>query len=261
MQDYGVVNELFVRYDTGERPHYGRLQNNIIHQLRGNIFEKPSETGISHHLSEVKLLYPCEPTKILAVGANYKSHLEGIQPPLKPEIFYKPVSALQNPDSPIILPADATDLHYEGELVIVIGKVTRNISVEQAAEAIFGVTCGNDVSEREWQGGSQKDLQWWRAKGADTFAPLGPAIVTNLEYGNLLLQTRLNGELVQQQSTSDLLFDCPTIVSFISRYITLMPGDVIFTGTPGATRKMHANDVVVVSVEGVGELTNRVESS
>jgi 2-keto-4-pentenoate hydratase/2-oxohepta-3-ene-1,7-dioic acid hydratase in catechol pathway len=134
----------------------------------------------------------------------------------------------------------------------------KNASADQAREAIFGVTCGNDVSERNWQHGPAKDMQWWRAKGCDTFGPLGPAIVTGLDYDTLLLRTRLNGEVVQKQYTSDLIFDCPTIVSYISRWIALMPGDIIYTGTPGATRKMSPGDVVEVEIEGIGVLRNPV---
>jgi 2-keto-4-pentenoate hydratase/2-oxohepta-3-ene-1,7-dioic acid hydratase in catechol pathway len=143
-------------------------------------------------------------------------------------------------------------------LVVVIGKPVKHATPEQARAAIFGVTCGNDVSERNWQHGEQKDLQWWRAKGSDTFAPLGPAIVTGLDYGNLPLQTRLNGEVVQRQSTSDLIFDCPSIVSWVSGWVTLMPGDIIYTGTPGATRKLSPGDVVEVEIEGIGVLRNPV---
>ena len=146
-------------------------------------------------------------------------------------MFYKPVSALQHPGEPIVVPAEASNVHFEGELVVVVGKHVSNASAEEAKDAIFGVTCGNDVSERDWQSGSNKDLQWWRAKGSDTFAPLGPVIVTGLDYGNLMLETRLNGEVVQKQSTADLVFDCPTVVSWVSRWVTLVPGDVIFTGT------------------------------
>ena len=114
------------------------------------------------------------------------------------------------------------------------------------------------MSERDWQNGPRKDLQWWRAKGADTFAPLGPAIVTGLDYGNLMLETRLNGEVVQKQSTADLTFDCPAIVSWVSRWVTLLPGDVIYTGTPGSTRAMKPGDVVEVEIEGIGVLRNPV---
>jgi 2-keto-4-pentenoate hydratase/2-oxohepta-3-ene-1,7-dioic acid hydratase in catechol pathway len=140
----------------------------------------------------------------------------------------------------------------------VIGKRATRIPVEEARAAILGVTCGNDVSERDWQGGAAKDLQWWRAKGADTFAPLGPCVVTGLDYSNLLLTTRLNGQVVQQQYTSDLLFDIPAVVSFISQWVTLEPGDLIFTGTPGSTSKLNPGDVVEVEIEGIGVLRNPV---
>jgi 2-keto-4-pentenoate hydratase/2-oxohepta-3-ene-1,7-dioic acid hydratase in catechol pathway len=206
----------------------------------------------------VTLLAPVVPGKILCVGRNYRSHLGTRPQPASPEIFYKPITALQDPGGPIVIPRDATDLHYEGELVVVIGKQVKHATPEEARAAIFGVTCGNDVSERNWQAGPGKDLQWWRAKGSDTFAPLGPAISTGLDYGSLLLQTRLNGEVVQKQTTADLLFDCPTVVSWISGWVTLLPGDVIYTGTPGATRAMKAGNVVEVEIEGVGVLRNPV---
>jgi 2-keto-4-pentenoate hydratase/2-oxohepta-3-ene-1,7-dioic acid hydratase in catechol pathway len=165
---------------------------------------------------------------------------------------------LQDPEGPIVVPSDSTDLHFEGELVLVIGKRLRHASKTEAADGIFGVTCGNDVSERNWQRGPDKDVQWWRAKGCDTFTPIGPAIVTGLNYGNLRLRTRLNGEVVQDQSTADLIFDCATVVSFISRYITLEPGDIVFTGTPGQTQAMKSGDVVEVEIEGVGVLRNHL---
>ena len=149
-------------------------------------------------------------------------------------------------------------MHYEGELVIVIGKTLHNVNRDQAIAGIFGVTCGNDVSERDWQNGAQKDLQWWRAKGADTFGPLGPAIVTGLDYGKLLLETKLNGQSVQKQYTSDLLFDCPAIVSYVSQFVTLTPGDLIYTGTPGSTKKMSPGDKVEVQIEGIGTLMNPI---
>ncbi len=131
---------------------------------------------------------------------------------------------------------------------------------EEAASAIFGVTCGNDVSERDWQGGKDKDMQWWRAKGADTFGPLGPAIVKGLDYSNVLLTTKVNGQVKQQQSTKDLIFDCPTCLSFISKYVTLEPGDLIYTGTPGTTSKMAPGDVCEVEIEGIGVLKNPIKA-
>jgi 2-keto-4-pentenoate hydratase/2-oxohepta-3-ene-1,7-dioic acid hydratase in catechol pathway len=206
----------------------------------------------------VKLLYPCEPPKIFAVGRNYQSHIGERKASLHPEIFFKPISALQNPGNPIVIPRGAKNVHFEGELVAVIGKTAKGISASEAKEAIFGVTCGNDVSERDWQIGPEKDRQWWRAKGADTFAPVGPLIVRDLDYGNLLLQTRVNGKVVQEQRTSDLIFDLPTIVSWISQFVTLTPGDLVFTGTPGETSRIEAGDVVEVEIEGVGILRNPV---
>jgi 2-keto-4-pentenoate hydratase/2-oxohepta-3-ene-1,7-dioic acid hydratase in catechol pathway len=252
----------YVRYRSGSGSSYGIVEGDTVREIRGDPFdESTAETGAARRLSEVELLHPCVPGKILAVGLNYRSHLGNRPQPPHPEIFYKPVSALQNPGGPIVIPRGATDVHYEGELVVAIGKRVRNSSPGEARDAIFGVTCGNDVSERNWQSGEKKDLQWWRAKGSDTFAPLGPAIVTGLDYGNLQLQTRLNGEVVQKQSTADLIFDCPAIVSWVSGWVTLMPGDLIYTGTPGSTRRMSPGDVVEVEIEGIGVLRNPVQGS
>jgi 2-keto-4-pentenoate hydratase/2-oxohepta-3-ene-1,7-dioic acid hydratase in catechol pathway len=200
----------------------------------------------------------CAPSKILGVGLNYRSHLGGRELPPTPELFYKPPSALIASGESIVIPRDASDVHFEGELVVVIGRRVRNAPREEAAAAIFGVTCGNDVSDRGWQRGPQKDLQWWRAKGCDTFAPLGPAIVTGLDYGNLMLETRVNGKMAQRESTADLVHDCPSIVSWASRWVTLLPGDLIYTGTPGNTFALKPGDVVEVEIEGIGVLRNPV---
>ncbi len=251
----------YVRFRRGATVAYGILEGEAVRELEGRPFGPHKEAGTKHQLSEIRLLFPCQPSKILAVGLNYKSHIGAAKPPARPEIFYKPVSALQNPEDPIVIPRGAANVHYEGELVLVIGRQAKNLSVEQAREAIFGVTCGNDVSERDWQNGPQKDLQWWRAKGADTFAPLGPCVVRGLDYGKLLLQTRLNGKVVQKQFTSDLLFDGPAIVSFVSQYVTLVPGDLIYTGTPGSTSALKPGDVVEVEIEGIGVLRNRVAAA
>ena len=247
----------YIRYRSGPEIHYGILEDQTVHELRGDLFDH-SPAGVTCELGAVKLLAPCTPTKILAVGLNYRSHLGGRPAPSSPEIFYKPVSCLQNPGDPIVIPRDANNVHSEGELVVVIGKTVKDASIEEARSAIFGVTCGNDVSERDWQHGPNKDLQWWRAKGADTFGPLGPAIVAGADDSRLLLQTRMNGETVQKQYTSDLMFDCPSIVSYVSRWVTLQPGDIIYAGTPGATRKMNRGDVVEVEIENIGVLRNPV---
>jgi len=248
----------FARFESDGRTAYGAVESNEIHELRGGLFDEIEPSGRRLRMGDVKLLAPCVPPKIVAVGLNYKSHLGERKVPNNPEIFYKPVSSLQNPGDPVVIPPDALDTHFEGELVVVIGKEVRHATREQAAGAVFGVTCGNDISDRNWQSGAGKDLQWWRAKGCDTFAPLGPVIVTGLDYSDLALTTRVNGEVLQQQRTSDLIFDIPEIVRFVSRYLTLTQGDVIYTGTPGNTKRMKPGDEVEVEIEGIGILRNPV---
>jgi 2-keto-4-pentenoate hydratase/2-oxohepta-3-ene-1,7-dioic acid hydratase in catechol pathway len=261
MQDEGLYSEdmaIYVRFEFEGRRNYGVVERGEIEELATAPFSTAAEpSGRRFALNDVKLLVPCEPSKILAVGLNYKSHLGSRAAPSNPEMFYKPVSCLQNPDDPIRIPSDAQDTHFEGELAVVIGRPVRNASRREAEEAVFGVTCGNDVSDRNWQ--RNTDRQWWRAKGCDTFGPLGPWVVTGIEYSDLALMTRLNGEIVQEQRTSDLLFDVPTVVEFVSRYVTLLPGDVIYTGTPGNTRRMNGGDVVEVEIEGIGTLRNPVK--
>ena len=248
----------FIRYSIGTATAYGILDGDVVREIEGGLFDSHAPTGATHRISEVKLLYPVQPGKILAVGLNYKSHLGNRPQPAHPEMFYKPTSALQNPGDPIIIPRDASDVHSEGEMVVVVGRKLRNAGPDEAREAVFGVTAGNDVSDRNWQHGEKKDLQWWRAKGSDTFAPLGPAIVTGADYGKLLLETRINGEVVQKQYTSDLIFDVPAILSWVSGWVTLLPGDIIYTGTPGNTRKMSPGNVVEVALEQAGVLRNPV---
>lgn len=247
-----------VRFAYRGQTVHGLQEGDELRVIQGDLFGAYKVTPARRKLSDVKLLYPVQPPKALAVGLNYRSHLGQRTPPSQPEIFYKPITCLQNPGDPIRIPTGAKNVHYEGELVVVIGKPLAKANREQAINGIFGVTCGNDVSERDWQNGANKDLQWWRAKGADTFGPMGPAIVRGLDYSKLQLETRLNGKSVQKQSTGDLLFDCPSIVSYVSQYVSLTPGDVIFTGTPGSTQKMNPGDVVEVEIEGIGILKNSV---
>lgn len=247
----------FVRYRHSGGVSYGILDGDTIREVRGNILEKYSETNTRRKISEVKLLWPCDPPKVLAVGLNYKSHIGNRPAPKNPEMFYKPTTSLLEPEGNIVIPEGAKNVHYEGELVIVMGKKAKNVSVQDAPNYIFGYSCGNDVSERDWQ---KADLQWWRAKGSDTFAPLGPAIVTGLEISKSRLTTRLNGEVKQTQLISDLLFGPAEVVSFTSRFVTLFPGDVIYTGTPGSTSAMKPGDVVEIEIEGIGILRNKVVS-
>ncbi len=249
----------YVRFQTAAGKAYGELRGERVLEMEGGLFGARGLTGVEHALTGVKLLPPCKPTKIIGVGLNYRSHLGGRRLPETPELFFMPPSALIAAGESIMIPRGATDVHFEGELVIVIGKRVKAVSREVAGDAIFGVTCGNDVSDRGWQRGEQKDLQWWRAKGCDTFAPMGPAIVTGLDYGNLMLETRVNGERAQYGSTSDLVHDCAAVVSWASQWITLEPGDAIYTGTPGNTCALKPGDVVEVEIEGVGVLRNPVE--
>jgi 2-keto-4-pentenoate hydratase/2-oxohepta-3-ene-1,7-dioic acid hydratase in catechol pathway len=244
----------YVRYQHGGATSYGILEGASVRELKGDIFAKAAPTGRQLKLAEVKLLAPCAPAKVIAVGLNYLSHLGNRKPAEYPGLFAKYPTSIIATEENIVLPPDAKNVHYEGELVVVIGKRAKNVAKADAASYIFGVTAGNDVSERDWQAA---DLQWFRAKAADTFGPLGPAIVTGLNHNDLLLQTRLNGEVVQSERTKDLIFDVETIVSYISRYVTLEPGDVIFTGTPQTTKAFKEGDVIEVEVEGVGVLRNK----
>ena len=254
----GSETTKYVRYTHEAQESYGILEGDTVRELVGDIFSAPTLSGKTLKLSEVHLLAPCKPTKVIAVGLNYRSHIGNRPIPEYPGLFAKYPSSIIGQEENIVMPSDATDLHYEGELVIVIGKKAKNISVSKAPNYIFGVTAGNDVSERKWQ---QADLQWLRAKASDTFGPVGPAIVTGLNYNDLLLQTRLNGELRQSERTKDLVYNVEAIVSYISHYVTLFPGDLIFTGTPGTTKAMKPNDIVEIELEGVGILRNKVVSS
>lgn len=250
----------YVRFARNGRTSYGELRGETISEFSGGLFGDRKPTGRTYSVSTVKLLYPCEPTKVLAVGLNYKSHIGNRPAPTRPEIFYKPITCLQNPGDPIVIPPDARNVHFEAELVAVIGKRVRNASLEEARAAIFGYACGNDVSERDWQNGPDKDLQWWRAKGADTFGPLGPSIAAGFDPSKGRIELRLNGEVKQKQVLSDLLFDPVACVEFISRYVTLEPGDVLYTGTPGSTSAMKPGDVVEVEIPGIGVLRNVVKA-
>jgi len=245
----------YVRFADSGRGAWGVVEGEAIHVLAAPPWAGGTPTGRRVEAGAVTLLAPVEPGKVIAVGLNYRSHLGDRPTPTEPGLFAKFPTSIIGPDAEIVLPPGAGNVHFEGELVVVIGRRAWRVPVEAAAGYVFGVTAGNDVSERDWQ---RDDLQWFRAKGSDTFGPVGPAVVTGLDYGNLQLTTRLNGAVMQSQRTSDLLFGVAEIVSYVSRFVTLEPGDVIFTGTPGSTRAMRAGDVVEVEIEGVGILRNTV---
>jgi 2-keto-4-pentenoate hydratase/2-oxohepta-3-ene-1,7-dioic acid hydratase in catechol pathway len=252
----------YLRFQAGDTIAYGLLEGDRVRQLSGDLFGDWKKTDTTHALKDVTLLVPTQPTQVLAMAGNYKSHLSDnvIPPKFKiPQPFYKSPSCLVPTGANIVLPKDSGPVHFEAELVIVIGKKASKVTKEQALDYVFGVTCGNDVSERYWQNDpDNKDVQWWRAKGADTFGPVGPYIVSGIDYDNLLLTLRLNGEVKQQERTKLFIHDIPTMVSFVSQYVTLHPGDLIFTGTPGKTSEIKAGDVVEVELEKVGVLRNPV---
>ncbi|MEW4566239.1 fumarylacetoacetate hydrolase family protein [Tautonia sp. JC769] len=255
--------ERYLRFQVGETTSYGILEGDRVRALDGDLFGSFSKTDRTYALDEVQVLIPTEPTQVLALAGNYRSHLgdEEIPPLFRiPQPFYKSPSSLVADGEPIVIPKDSPGpVHFEAELVVVIGKTTRKVSEEEALDHVFGVTCGNDVSERYWQNDPEaKDVQWWRAKGADTFGPVGPYIATGLDPDDLLMTLRLNGEVKQQERTDHLIHDVATMVSYISRYVTLQPGDLIFTGTPGETSAIEPGDVVEVELEGVGVLRNPV---
>jgi 2-keto-4-pentenoate hydratase/2-oxohepta-3-ene-1,7-dioic acid hydratase in catechol pathway len=245
----------YIRYESQGKAAYGLLEGETVRELSAAPWAAGKPTGKTAKLAGVQLLAPAEPSKVIAAGLNYKSHLREQQVAKYVGLFAKMPTSIVAHEADIIYPADATNLHFEGELVIVIGKQASKVPREQALDHVFGVTIGNDVSERQWQ---RDDLQWLRAKGADTFGPLGPWIVTGLNYQDLLLETRVNGKTLQSQRTRDLIFDIPYLVSYVSQYFTLMPGDVIYTGTPGTTSAMQPGDVVEVQIEGIGVLRNKV---
>jgi 2-keto-4-pentenoate hydratase/2-oxohepta-3-ene-1,7-dioic acid hydratase in catechol pathway len=257
-------NSKFVRYQLGDASSYGLLDDDVIREMDGAPWLGGKATGDNVSIDEVTLLAPVEPSKVIAVGYNYISHREEMtheEPrpiPEHPPLFLKLPTSITGPDTDVVYPADATDLHFEGELVIVIGKTASKVTADEASDYIFGVTAGNDISERSWQA---NDLQWLRAKASDTFGPLGPVVVTGLNYLDLRVQTRLNGETMQDQSSIDHIHDVHVILSYVSQYVTLYPGDIIYTGTPGATAPMKPGDRVEIEVEGVGILRNRIVSA
>lgn len=244
---------------------YGLVAGNTVKALARNPFADPDpissvispELAGERPLEAVRLLAPVRPSKIVGVGLNYATHARefGWQPPAEPLIFLKPPSAVIGPGEPILCPPESGQVEFEGELVLVIGRRARRISVTEACAVILGYTCGNDVTARDIQ---RADGQWTRAKGFDTFAPLGPWIAVGVDASDLLVTTRVNGITRQDDRTSSLIFTVPELVSFISHVMTLEPGDVIFTGTPSGTGAIRPGDVVEVEIEGIGCLKNTV---
>ena len=237
---------------------YGIVEEEDIIEIEGNIFGSFKKTSIISKLKEVKLLAPCEPSKIVAIGLNYKAHAAEFNKilPEEPMLFLKPSTAVIAAEDNIVYPSHMSRrVDYEGELAVVIGKKAHMIKKEDAKNYILGYTCINDVTARDLQG---KDIQYARAKGFDTFAPIGPWIETDLNPLDVRIETFLNEEKRQDTSTSDMIFNVYHLLSFVSCVMTLCPGDVIATGTPSGVGKMKPGDIVEVRIEGIGSLANRV---
>ena len=248
----------YLRFKKGDTVAYGIVEGDRVRQIGGDLFGDWHKTDRMYSLQEVTPLVPTEPSKVVALAGNYRDHLGDKPLPPNPEGFFKVPSCLLPHDGVIVLPKTTEDVHYEAEVVVVIGKRARNVPEDKALEYVLGITCGNDVSARIWQA---NDVQWWRAKGSDTFGPCGPFIASGLDYGNLRMELRQNGEVRQKTTTKNMIHDIPTVVSFLSHHITLEPGDLIFTGTPGKTQPLAPGDVVEVEIEGVGVLRNRVAAA
>lgn len=251
------------RFSTGEEPRYGAVQGEeggeVLLVLDGDpLYRTPQPTGERIPLADARLVAPIIPrSKVACVGRNYADHAAelGNDVPDEPLIFLKPNTAVIGPGDGIVYPPQTGDLQFEGELGVVIGRICRNVPPERAAEVVFGYTCGNDVTARDLQ---RKDGQWTRGKGFDTFCPLGPWIETDLDTADLALTTTVSGELRQAGRTSQLIFDIPSILAYVTSFMTLLPGDVVLTGTPAGVGPMSVDDEVAVTIEGIGTLTNKV---
>jgi 2-keto-4-pentenoate hydratase/2-oxohepta-3-ene-1,7-dioic acid hydratase in catechol pathway len=255
---YGVV--------TGELDEHGQLDDDAaVVELAGDpLYVGVKLLDIQHRLSDVRLLAPVLPrSKVVGIGRNYAAHAAelGNEVPDEPLMFLKPNTSVVGPGDPVFYPPQTQDLQYEGELAVVIGRICRDVPAEQATDVIFGYTVANDVTARDLQ---RKDGQFTRAKGFDSFCPLGPWIETDLDpqdfADGLRVQTFLNGDVVQDGSTADMVVDVPALVAHVSSVMTLLPGDVILTGTPEGVGPMQVGDEVEVSIARLGSLTNRIST-
>jgi len=257
------------RYTAGSDPVFGVVEgepgSERVHQIAGDpIYAETVRTGAVHDLADVRLLAPVIPrSKVVGIGKNYADHVAemgGGDAPAEPAMFLKPNTSVIGPNDPVVLPWQSTHVDYEGELAVVIGRLCKDVPPERVPEVVFGYTIANDVTARDLQ---RSDLQWARAKGFDTFCPLGPWIVTanELAVDDLAITTRLDGALVQDGRTSQLIHDVVTLVCAVSEAFTLLPGDVILTGTPAGVGPMRDGQVVEIEVEGIGILRNPVRDS
>ena len=251
---------LIARYALDDATHFGILDGGVLKRLAGQPFDGLSESGHRDPLSAVKLLAPIDRPRIFGLGYNYKAHSQEVGKPVPqmPVLFMKPSTSVIGPGESIVYPADGQIIHFEGELTVVIGKKARYVSEAQALDCVLGYTCGNDVSDRVLQRRESEFGCLLAGKGYDSFAPMGPVIATGLDPSSLRLITRVNGVVRQDGNTADLLFPVPTLIAYLSRYMTLLPGDMIMTGTPAGVGPIHVGDTIEVEIEGVGVLRNDV---
>jgi 2-keto-4-pentenoate hydratase/2-oxohepta-3-ene-1,7-dioic acid hydratase in catechol pathway len=251
-----------VRFRFGDRIATGaaEFESDTIRVLQGTFFEDPVPTGEEVPFDDVRLLAPVLPSKVVCVGRNYTAHAAefDLEVPEEPLLYLKPSTAVIGPHDPIHLLPMSNRVDYEGELAVVIGRLARNVRAEEAFRVILGYTCGNDVTLRDLQHAND---QWARAKGFDGSCPLGPWIETDLDPTDVRVETRLNGEVRQAGQSSDMVFGVATLIEYVTEFMTLLPGDVILTGTPEGVGRLAAGDVVEVEVDGVGTLSNPVEAA
>ena len=247
-----------VRYQNEEGSKYGWMLDDKVGEIQGNIFGEYRRREAKTPVGELKLLAPCDPSKILCVGRNYVEHAKelGNEVPKVPLIFLKPPSSIIANGESIYLPPQSKQVEHEAELVVVIGMRAKNVTAETAKEYIFGYTIGNDVTARDLQ---KVDGQWTRAKGFDTFCSFGPWIDTEFDASDAVVTCRVNGQMRQMASTRDMVFNVGTLIAYISSVMTLEPGDIIFTGTPAGVGELKNGDIVDVEIEGLGKLSNPVK--
>jgi len=247
----------YIRFKKDNHIFYGLLKDNTVTKLEGDLFGEYTVANEVYDFHEVELLAPCTPSKIVAVGLNYRDHAQEMKEdiPSTPKVFIKPSTAVIGPGEKIIKPAMSNRVDYEAELAVVIKKKAKDVTVEKAKDYILGYTCLNDVTARDLQ---FADGQWTRAKGFDTFAPIGPVITDEIDANHVDIKLLLNGEQKQHSNTSNFIWKVEELVSFISQIMTLLPGDIITTGTPSGIGPMQSGDKVEVVIEGIGTLVNTV---
>lgn len=246
-----------VRFLHDSQEHWGVLDGPDIFLVRGDVFGQFTVLDSRVATDQVNLLSPCKPSKGVGIGKNYLGHAQEMHSdlPEEPIIFLKPSTSLLPPGGVIVIPPGVTNLHYEAELAVVMGKTAKNVSRENALDYVLGYTCANDVTARDLQ---PLNGQWTRAKSFDTFMPLGPCIATGLDPADLPIKLTVNGQTRQNDTTANLNFKVDQLIAFVSACMTLLPGDVILTGTPEGVGGLQDGDTVAVDIEGIGTLTNTV---